>query len=141
MGDQHESIRRLIAIYAQLLDDKRLAAWGDLFTEDATFAFWGRTCVGRVEIVREVGGMQAALPGKHACFQPVIELIDDTHARAWTDFAALATNEEHAIFPATIARYHDDLVRGTDGRWRFARRVIVFAGDAQPEGVASSPEW
>ena len=141
MTAQHESIRRLIAVYAQLLDDKRLAAWGELFTEDATFAFWGRTCVGRAEILRDVGGMQAPLPGKHACFQPVIEVIDESHARAWTDFSALATNEEHVIFPATIARYHDDLVCGADGRWRFARRVIVFSGEGVPEGVAASPDW
>jgi uncharacterized protein (TIGR02246 family) len=140
MSEAHESIRRLVAVYAQLLDDQRLEAWADLFTEDAVFAFWGRTCRGRAEIVREVGGMQAATPGKHACFQPVIDLIDADHARAWTDFAALATDAEGRIFPATIARYHDELVRGADARWRFARRVIVFAGEPVPDGVAPSPD-
>lgn len=140
MSEAHESIRRLVAVYAQLLDDKRLDAWGDLFTEDAVFSFWGRTCCGRDEIVREVGGMQAPTPGKHACFQPVIDLVDDDHARVWTDFAALASDAEGRIFPATMARYHDELVRGGDGRWRFARRVIVFAGEAVPDGVAPSPD-
>ena len=30
-----EAIRRLMAIYAQLLDAKRIAEWGELFTDDA----------------------------------------------------------------------------------------------------------
>lgn len=140
MTETHESIRRLVALYAQLLDDKRFAAWGDLFTDDAEFSVWGRTLRGRDEIVREIGGMQAATPGKHACFPPVIDLADADHARAWTDFSAFATDAEGRIFPATIARYHDELVRGADGRWRFARRAIVFAGEAVPDGVAPSPD-
>ena len=32
-----EAIRRLIAIYGQLLDSKRFREWGELFTEDAVF--------------------------------------------------------------------------------------------------------
>ena len=32
-----EAIRRVIAIYGQLLDSKRLAEWGELFAEDAVF--------------------------------------------------------------------------------------------------------
>ncbi len=140
MIEHYEAIRRLIAIYGQLLDDKRLAPWGELFALDATFAVWGRVYVGRDEIVREIGGMQAPTPGKHVVLQPVMDLLDDEHARAWTDLTALATMADGSIANATIGRYHDDLERGTDGRWRFARRVLVMGGEPLPVGVAASPE-
>ena len=39
--ETHEAIRRLMAIYAQLLDSKRIAEWGQLFAEDAVFEAGG----------------------------------------------------------------------------------------------------
>ena len=41
--ESFEAIRRLIAIYGQLIDSKRLQEWGDLFTEDGVFRVWGQT--------------------------------------------------------------------------------------------------
>ena len=68
--NDHEAIRRLIALYGQLLDSKRFAEWGELFTPDAVFQFWGRAIRGREEIVREIGGMQPPAPGKHVVLHP-----------------------------------------------------------------------
>jgi 3-phenylpropionate/cinnamic acid dioxygenase small subunit len=134
-----EAIRRLIALYAQLLDSRRLEEWGALFAEDAVFRVWGRTYRGRTEIERELGGMQRPdMPGKHALLQPVIDLEGLDRARAWTDMSVLVQGPD-GIATATIGRYHDELVRH-DGRWRFASRAIVMAGEAEPEGVARSPK-
>lgn len=138
--DACEAIRRLHALYAQLLDSKRLEAWGDLFTPDAVFRVWDTRLEGRDAIVREIGGMQPDSPGKHVILQPVIDLEGDDRARSWTDLASLASGED-GITIATIGRYHDRLVRDAgDGRWRFAERVIVMADEAVPEDVAPSPE-
>jgi uncharacterized protein (TIGR02246 family) len=134
-----ESIRRLIAIYAQLLDSGRIAEWGELFTRDAVFQVWGKTYRGRAEIVSGIGGMQPEIPGKHVCLAPVIDLLGSDHARAWTDLSAFATAQE-GIRIATIGRYHDELVR-EDGRWRFARRTVVMAGEALPPETAPSPAY
>jgi uncharacterized protein (TIGR02246 family) len=134
-----EAIRRLIAIYAQLLDSRRLEEWGELFTPDATFEVWGKTYRGRREIVAAIGGMQPELPGKHVCLVPVIDLAGPERARAWTDLSAFASSKD-GISVATIGRYHDELVRQA-GRWRFARRVVVMAGESLPEGVAPSPAY
>ena len=136
MNDQ-EAIRRVIALYGQLLDSKRLVEWGDLFTLDATFAFWGRTLHGRSEIVREIGGMQPPAPGKHVVLGPVIDLDDAEHARAWTDLSAFATTERGIVI-ATIGRYHDRLVK-RDGRWRIAARALVMGGEEPPAGFDPSP--
>ena len=137
--ETHEAIRRLIAVYAQLLDSGRLEEWGELFTSDATFEVWGKTLRGRGEIVAAIGGMQPELPGKHVSLVPVIDLVGTDRARAWTDLSALASSKD-GISVATIGRYHDELVK-QGGRWRFARRCVVMAGEKLPAGVAPSPAF
>ena len=134
-----EAIRRLIAVYAQLLDSRRIAEWGELFTPDATFEVWGKSYRGREEIVAAIGGMQPELPGKHVCLVPVIDPLGHDRARAWTDLSAFASAKD-GISIATIGRYHDELVR-EGSRWRFARRAVVMAGEPLPEGVAPSPAY
>jgi len=133
----YEAIRRLIALYGQLLDSRRFAEWGELFAPDASFAFWGRTLSGRDEIVREIGGMQPPAPGKHVVLQPVIDLDDATHARAWTDLSAFATTKR-GIEIVTIGRYHDRLVK-QDERWHIAARALVMGGEAPPPGFDPPP--
>ncbi len=152
-----EAIRRLIALYGQLLDSKRFDEWGELFEEDAVFRVWGQTYQGREAIVREIAGIQPEAPGKHVALQPVIDFddadktainttdntTDDTRdkARAWTDFCALSSGED-GITIATIARYHDRLVRDSvTGRWRFSQRVIVMGGEDVPDDVEPSPAY
>jgi len=143
MSEDHEAIRRLIALYGQLLDSKRFDDWGRLFTQDAVFRVWGETHRGRATIQREIGGMQPDAPGKHVVLEPVIDLDPDQsdRARCWTDLCALASSED-GIAIATIGRYHDRLVRDpADGRWRFEERVIVMAGEDVPDDVAPSPPF
>lgn len=128
-----------MAIYAQLLDSKRIAEWGQLFTEDAVFAVWGQTWRGRAAIEAGIGGMQPELPGKHVILTPVIDLQGPDRALVWTDLSAFATTQD-GISVATIGRYHDELVKQS-GRWRIARRIVVMAGEATPDGVAPSPAF
>lgn len=134
-----EAIRRLMAIYAQLLDSKRIAEWGQLFAEDAVFQVWGQTWNGRAAIEAGIGGMQPEHPGKHIILTPVIELEGRDRARVWTDLSAFSSGPD-GISIATIGRYHDELVR-EGGRWRFARRVVVMAGEKLPDGVLPSPAY
>ena len=137
--DTYEAIRRLMAIYAQLLDSKRIAEWGQLFTEDAVFSVWGQTWRGRAAIEAGIGGMQPELPGKHVILTPVIDLKAPDRALVWTDLSAFASTQD-GISVATIGRYHDELVKG-GGRWRIARRIVVMAGESTPDGVAPSPAF
>ena len=137
--NDYEAIRRLVALYGQLLDSKRFEAWAELFTVDARFRVWGRVHEGRDVIVREICGMQPDAPGKHVVLQSVIDIEDTSHARCWTDLSALATVGE-SIRVATIGRYHDRMVKdGEDGRWRFAERALVMGGEEVPDGVMPSP--
>jgi hypothetical protein len=49
-----------------------------------------------------------------------------------------ATAPDRQTSIATMGRYHDRLLR-VDGRWRFGERVLLFAGEPLPEGVAPVP--
>ena len=132
-----EAIRRLIALYPQLLDAKRLEEWGGLFAEDAIFDVFGRRLTGRAEIVREIGAMQPETKLKHAVFAPIVELDAPDRARAWTDFATFAQGPS-GISIANFATYHDVLAK-RDGRWRIAHRTIVSAGENAPKNVGAVP--
>ena len=141
MSDARDAIRRLIAIYAQLLDSKRIEEWGELFTEEAEFRVYGETHQGRATIVHEIGGVQPATPVKHILLSPVIDLEGDDRGYVWCDMCVAVGTEEGASI-VTIGRYYDEVVRDIDdGRWRFSRRVIVFSHEEVPKGVRPSPAF
>ena len=135
-----DAIQRTIAIYAQLLDSRRLTEWGELFAEDAVFRFGTDRWVGRDAIVAGIGGMQPPpeRPVKHVCLVPVIDLQDSANARAWTDFSAFATGDDGRVSIATIGRYYDEM-RFDGDRWRFSQRAIVMANESPPGDLAVSP--
>jgi len=134
-----EAIRRLLALYALLLDAKRLPEWGELFTEDAVFLVFGRTLRGRAEIVSAVGSMQPKEALKHAVLQPVIDRVDVDRARAWSDFSVMLAAPDGGVRTTNFATYHDRLRKCDDGRWRIAQRAIVAPGDELPPGVDALP--
>lgn len=136
MSDLDE-IRRVIALYSQLVDDKRFDEWGELFTTDAVFEARGNRIVGRSSIVGTIGPMMAPAVTKHLAGAPVIDLLDDDRARAWTDLATFVRGEG-GVSVATIGRYYDEL-RREDGRWRLSARVLVMTGDPVPHDCAPGP--
>ncbi len=145
-----EAVRRLMALYSQLLDDCRFEEWAQLFTDDAVFSVWGNAYSGRAAIRDGIGAMAPERPGKHVAFATVVDFATDAdgdRALAWTDFVALADagpgewGRSYAV--ATAARYYDVLVRvrgdGGETGWRFHRRDIRMAGEPLPEGATESP--
>lgn len=137
--DDDAAIRRLIALYSQLIDDKRFDEWGALFDEDAIFEARGQRWSGRAEIVTSIRALMATPITKHLAGIPVIDVAGDGTALAWTDLTTFIGGES-GVAIATIGRYHDRFRRGGDGRWRFTARVLVTAGGgALPADVAPSP--
>jgi hypothetical protein len=138
----HDAIRNLLAGYCQLCDDGRFDEWIELFADDARFHVMGRTSAGRRAIrgMIEVG-QSAERRGRHVVSAPLVEVAPGSRtARAWTDYVFL----DRALGVTSVGRYHDELLLGADGRWRFTLREVVFLGDA-PElagpvpGVPSTP--
>lgn len=141
MASPEELVRRTLARYCHLCDDGRFAEWGALFTEDARLHVLGTTHTGR-DAVR--GFIEAAQPperrGRHAVVNSLVLVeLDDgggspLRARAWSDYLFL--DRSGAV--TNTGRYHDELVPGVDGVWRFELREIVFAG-GEPELTGPPP--
>ncbi|MBM3346425.1 MAG: nuclear transport factor 2 family protein [Betaproteobacteria bacterium] len=148
-----EAVRRVIALYAHLLDDGRFAEWGQLFAEDAEWISLpglykpgatkpGAWIVrGRDEIVRQVsettrGLRTAESRGMHFGGHPVIDIQGD-RANAWWDFI-IAHITPGALEVTATGRYYARFER-QGGRWRFVRRVSVQQGAELPPGLIPVP--
>lgn len=118
------AIHELLAAYCHRVDDGRFDELVELFTADGGFVRGKRTYEGRAALLAFFGARQATPEqrGRHLTLNPEIS-IDGARARVLADFLYLRMIEGK-ITPVITGRYRDDLVRGDDGRWRFARRVI-----------------
>jgi uncharacterized protein (TIGR02246 family) len=126
MADDVEAIRRTLARYCMLCDDGRFEEWAELFTPDTRFHVMGTTHEGRDAARAFIErGQPPERRGKHVAINPLV-LVDGDRARSWCDYVFVS--RDGAV--TNTGRYHDELVRGADGRWRFSLREIVFTGDA-----------
>jgi hypothetical protein len=146
-----ESIRRVIVLYSQLMDEMRFAEWSDLFTEDAEF--WSipahhlpggheiMKIAGRDRIVATIEGVERGMLAAggviHFSASPVID-VDGATAKAWWDFIIVHAKPTGTELPF-CGRYYADFLKGGDGRWRFTRRISVRPGYPLPAGIAPTP--
>jgi hypothetical protein len=121
-----ESIRRVLAEFIQLRDDKRFAKWIELFTEDGTFEYGAHHLVGRSAIREHVEELLRYDQGKHLCVNSIIDVAGDG-ASVSSDFLKVnpSNNDSGAIGYAigTMGRYEDVFVR-RDGEWKIASRKV-----------------
>jgi uncharacterized protein (TIGR02246 family) len=114
-----QEIRDLITRYALAYDDHDWEAFGELWTEDASFVANDMVFEGRGPMLEF---LTTCLPddyfGKHMNAPSLIEVAADGEtATAKTDVVWISQNFENTI----VARYDDVLVK-RDGRWLFLRR-------------------
>lgn len=119
-----EAIRRLLARFVQLRDDKRFDAWSDLFTEDAVFTYGSVSLEGRGAIRDHVAALLAADRGKHLCLNSVIDVEGD-RANVSSDFVKVDPADGSGFAIRTMGRYVDQLVRD-GGAWCIRRRDVVL---------------
>ena len=131
-----ERIRRTLAQYCQLCDDGRFDEWGSLFTEDTTYHVMGQSLTGRDEAKAFMERSQPPeLRGQHVTANSQVVVADDGKtAQCWSDYVFF----DQAGRLINRGRYHDELVCGDDGVWRFGLREIVFAGN-DPELTSPPP--
>jgi len=122
-----EAIKQLKARYFRLMDQKRWAEWGEVFTEDAeidtTDDAADARISGRERIVAFVSGAIGAAVTVHHGHMPEIEMVSPDRARGvW----AMA---DHLEFPGepphfTVngrGHYHEEYEKSADGSWRIKR--------------------
>ena len=123
-SEDRMAIDDLLAAYARAITRRRPAEVADLFEPDANLVVTGYgTFRGRESIVEFLGGLLEAWDGiVHLVHQGTVDATGDQSddAEGWW-----AITEEGVLRGDGIrytGMYHDSYRRGTDGRWRFARR-------------------
>jgi len=125
------SVRKLLALYCQLLDDRRYEEWSQLFADDAIWSLGGhdhRGPAGTKAFMDQLLRDRPQRRTKHLNTNILIEL-DGSKGRVTSDYAMLAREPEDAPWrPVAFGRYEDRVVRRADGsRWQFAERRLVQA--------------
>jgi len=137
--EDERAILRTLHRYGHAIDAGDEAAWLDCFTDDATFSARGQregqttfSVTGRAALAELIAGMSRRPFAfhSHCVVDPLIDLDgDEAHVESY-----LFVLQEHDGAPVLrlFGRYHDELVRGADGRWRFrARASTVDAMDTE----------
>lgn len=127
--DHEAAIRRVLAEFIQLRDDKRFAEWTELFTEDGTFEYLSQVLVGRTAIGENIQALLGEDRGKHLCANSVVHVAEDGRSAGVTsDFVKLdpvGDPDSNPFEIGVMGRYHDHFVR-EGGIWKIARRRVIL---------------
>jgi hypothetical protein len=117
------SIRRLIARYCQLVDDRHFDAVPALFTEDARYRLAGEDLTGR-EAIR---GWLNSIP--ESLFHLVTNVVVSNGSQPGTYHAVsdliAGRKGDSGWSIVTLARYHDTFC-GEGREMRFSQRIVTF---------------
>ncbi len=127
--EDREQILELMTAYGATLDRRDFAAFGQLFTEDATYGGGPAATRGRAAIQamleKTLASNPSNLPGpnSHLFFNPSIHVEGDratAQSKGAYTVPDAATKTTQLVF---FISYEDTLVRH-DGRWQFQQRVL-----------------
>ncbi|MGI8491258.1 MAG: nuclear transport factor 2 family protein [Acidimicrobiales bacterium] len=115
------AVRRLVARYAHLLDDRDFGATAELMTDDGRVIVNGVSHTGRPAVRAWLEG--SYLPAVHLMTNVVVSYGSQPGtAHAVSDVVLLDPVEGHMGIVAT-GRYHDT-VAGDGRSWRYSQRII-----------------
>jgi uncharacterized protein (TIGR02246 family) len=147
------AIREVIEQYMRWNDDGDFASIVELFTEDATFQFFGRVLVGRAAISEFFAGVFPAPPthwtdggslfvqprSVHISSNPIIA-VDGDAATAETDFQVAQRDADGRAKVTLVGRYRDRFRRdAAAGGWLIECRTGVSV--ARPGEEGTDAEW
>jgi anthranilate 1,2-dioxygenase small subunit len=141
-GALHERIADLYSEYAHLIDDDRLEAWPDQFTERGTYRVTTREnydaglplsliyCDGRGMMIDRISALRTANiyePHVYCHILSAVRLVEATDSRYRTrsNFTVMRTMSEGDTTIFACGRTFDHVVV-ENGRLRFASRLVVL---------------
>lgn len=117
------AVRRLLARYCQLIDDRDFDAATDLFAEDARYIVLGKERNGRGSI-RQMLGEEAIATSLHQVTNVVVSNgSQDGTFHSVSDLAVSAKRDE-VWTPLFAGRYHDTFA-GSGRGMRFTQRILT----------------
>jgi 3-phenylpropionate/cinnamic acid dioxygenase small subunit len=120
--DDHEAIRRTLALYAQMVDSKDATGWSEQFATNGTLHTSDGDHSGRPAIQRFIEQQFASEPPDrntaHLIANSVIEVTSDS-AQVTSDCLVFEKIGDEPWSVLRVSRAHDRLVR-EDGAWRLA---------------------
>ena len=136
--EDERAILSTLYTYGHTIDYGLKEEWLDCFTEDAVYRVehFGTT-LPFIGVDQPEGGLKGqdalaeyinfhtnapAMWHKHMLAEPVISLRNDNEASVESYFMRLDEDENGAYIFA-FGRYRDRMVKGQDGKWRFAERI------------------
>jgi 3-phenylpropionate/cinnamic acid dioxygenase small subunit len=133
MSDDVGQVRRLLALYCHLMDDRRYPEWSELFIADGIWALGGKEYRGPSETKAYMDRLLRDRPQrrtKHVNTNLFIQL-DGERGRVISDYVMLASEPEGAPWSViAMGRYFDRVARKPDGSgWQFAERRLGSAAD------------
>jgi hypothetical protein len=132
MSDLSE-IRRLLALYAQRLDDRNIDGLVALFTPDAQVEALGQIHSGQAKIREWLKDSFAQqLPGRmeqNQLVNPVLTVHGET-AEGRTDQLCFRSLETTPWELEVVMRHHDKFAK-VNGEWRFKKKAIEMRGGFQ----------
>jgi anthranilate 1,2-dioxygenase small subunit len=146
------SINEMINEYVHVLDDDRLEAWPDFFTEDGVYQIVPRenrqqnlpgvivACIGRnmmhdrIRVLREANEYNIHTD-RHVVGMPSMKEVGG-EIRAITSYALFQTDQEGESKLFSVGRY-EDRIAVVDGSPRFRERIVVIDTYAVPNLIAT----
>jgi uncharacterized protein (TIGR02246 family) len=130
MLSDEQKIRRLLAQWAQMYDDKDAAGWTALFAENGRFAVDApaRNHVGRAAIRdyidTQIGNAPPDRRTKHMCANPAIRFTSNSAADVDVDFVVYSRLGDEPWSITSVGRYLNKLVRH-NGDWLFLENLVT----------------
>ena len=132
----------LINRYAWALDTRDFDTLGRCFVDDCEFDSLPREytrglgfpACGRTDIVAVVSSAQASWPTiqrRHLVSNVVVDFASAERATVRSYMTVLHTEPGGAPTLVLAGYYEDEVVRGSDGRWLFAKRTVRRDGPTQ----------
>jgi uncharacterized protein (TIGR02246 family) len=125
--EDQAAIFQLFMDYRHCLDTKDFSGYAALFSDDGEFVAQDLRATGRAAIEALVDGMRGSLltdaagDDIHVVANPEIR-VDGDRATARSTWIYVVRRADGGPDLCKVGHYDDELVRGADGRWRFARR-------------------
>ncbi len=136
MQDDDRAIRDLVARYCHGIAEKDDKAWADTWAEDGEWVVLGSTVRGRDAIFAHYKNLISGVSWVvQYASDGIVEVDGDTATGRWQIVEWLQWG--NGTGGQNIARYRDDYVRCSDGRWRFKRRALTptYFGPTDLAGV------